>query len=155
MLGIGFAMFVEGVGYHADKVGPKKIANISKWLLITEIIYFWNLCWTKLSLLLMYYRIFRTPAFKKVVICVGAFVVCWAFTATILFTFICVPVQKLWYPDIPGHCVSELGVWLSNAGSTIFSDIVILLLPVPQIWRLNLRKEEKIGLTFVFGLGFL
>lgn len=103
----------------------------------------------------MYYRIFHTPFFKKMVIAVGTYVICWAITITFLFTFICVPVQKLWRPEIPGHCVSELGVWLANASSTIFSDIMILLLPIPQVWKLNLRTPEKVGLTVVFGLGFL
>ncbi|KAG8410067.1 hypothetical protein J3459_007766 [Metarhizium acridum] len=148
-------MFIEGVGYHADEVGERAVANISRWLLITEIIYVWNLCWTKLGLLCMYYRIFRFPLFKGQVAGVGAFVVLWAVCVSFLFTFICVPVEKLWRPAIEGRCVSELGVWLANASSTIFSDVVILLLPIPQVWRLQLKTLEKVGLTLVFGLGFL
>jgi hypothetical protein len=148
-------MFIEGVGYHAETVGEAAVANISKWLLVTEVIYVWNLCWTKLSLLCMYYRIFRFPGFKKQVICVGTFVILWAICVSFLFTFICVPVEKLWHPDIDGRCVSELGVWLANASSTIVSDIIILLLPIPQVWNLQLKKYEKIGLTLVFSLGFL
>ncbi|OAA72086.1 hypothetical protein ISF_01159 [Cordyceps fumosorosea ARSEF 2679] len=154
VLGIGFAMYIEGVGYHVDSVSKHAVHNISKWLLITEIIYIWNLCWTKLSLLMMYYRIFRIPNFKKQVIVVGTFVICWAITISFLFTFICKPIEKLWIPELEGKCVNEVAVWLANAGSTIFSDIVILMLPIPQIWRLNLKKSEKIGLTLVFGLGF-
>ena len=155
VVGIGFAMFIEGVGYHADSLSDEAIYNISKWLLVTEIIYVWNLCWTKLSLLFMYYRIFRFPFFKIQVMAVGCFVVTWAITISFLFTFICVPVEKLWKPELDGRCVSELGVWLANASSTIVSDITILLLPIPQIWKLQLKKIEKVGLTMVFGLGFL
>jgi hypothetical protein len=155
VVGIGFAMFIEGVGYHADTLPDKAIYNISKWLLVTEIIYVWNLCWTKLSLLFMYYRIFHFPFFKMQVMAVGCFVVTWAITISFLFTFICVPVEKLWRPELEGRCVSELGVWLANASSTIFSDIMILLLPIPQIWKLQLKKIEKVGLTMVFSLGFL
>lgn len=154
-MAVGFAMYIEGAGYHAKDLSQKSVENITMWLLITEIIYVWNLCWTKLSLLFMYYRIFHFPYFKRLVICAGTFVVLWAFTVSFLFTFICVPVQKLWKPDLEGHCVSELGVWLANASSTIFSDIMILCLPIPQIWKLNLKKSEKIGLTFLFSLGFL
>ncbi len=32
---------------------------------------------------------------------------------------------------------------------------MILLLPVPQVWKLQLRLSEKLALTFAFGLGFL
>lgn len=148
-------MFIEGAGYHAWQLAPSATVNISRWLLITEIIYAWNLCWTKLSLLFMYYRIFHFRFFKKRAIIVGCFVIMWAITISFLFTFICVPVQKLWKPDIEGHCVDELGVWLANASCTIFTDIVILCLPMPQVWKLQLKTPEKLGLTLVFGLGFL
>lgn len=148
-------MYIEGVGNHVGQLSEHAVQNISKWLLITEIIYIWNLCWTKLSLLLMYYRIFHYTGFKKQVIVVGSFVIIWAITISFLFTFICKPVEKLWIPDLPGRCINEVGVWLANASSTIFSDIVILMLPIPQIWRLHLKKNEKVGLTAVFGLGFL
>ncbi|KAM3521712.1 hypothetical protein NHJ13051_006079 [Beauveria bassiana] len=154
VLGIGFAMYIEGVGYHVNSLSKHAVHNISKWLLITEVIYIWNLCWTKLSLLMMYYRLFRLPGFKKQVITVGTFVVCWAISISFLFIFICKPIEKLWIPEMPGTCVNEVGVWLANASSTIFSDILILILPIPQIWRLHLKRSEKIGLTMVFGLGF-
>ena len=155
VVAIALAMYALGAGYHSDTVGPENVANISRLLLVAEIIYIWHMCWTKLSVLVMYYRIFRIPHFKKLVIAVGTFVIIWAVTATFLFTFICVPPQKLWYPDMPGHCVSEMGVWVANASSTIFSDIAILTLPIPQVWKLHTKRAEKIGLTMVFGLGFL
>ncbi|KAK2608704.1 hypothetical protein QQS21_002693 [Conoideocrella luteorostrata] len=154
VVGFGLVMFVQGVGYHADDVGHEGIVSIRRWLTITELIYVWNLCWTKLSLLVMYYRVFHFPYFKKLTVGVGCFVITWAICITFLFTFICMPVEKLWRPELPGRCVSELGVWLANAGATIFSDVVILLLPIPQVWNLQLKKFEKVGLTIIFGLGF-
>lgn len=149
-------MYAEGAGYHAETIGPVHVARISRLLLVSEVIYIWHMCWTKLSVLLMYYRVFQVaPNFKRLVIAVGGFVVAWAITGTFLFTFICVPTEKLWHPELPGHCMSEMGVWVANASSTIFSDIAILVLPIPQIWKLNTKTSEKIGLTLVFGLGFL
>lgn len=45
---------------------------------------------------------------------------------------------------------------LFNAGATIVTDVMILCLPVPQIWKLqHLRVTEKLGLSVVFALGFL
>ncbi|RDL35886.1 Uncharacterized protein BP5553_06498 [Venustampulla echinocandica] len=154
VVGIGFAMFIEGTGYHAWQLPAEATINIERWLLVTEIIYFWNMCWTKLSLLFMYYRIFHFRYFKVRAIVVGSFVVIWAITASFLYTFICVPVHKLWKPDIPGHCISQLGVWMANSSATIFSDILILCLPMPQVWKLQLKMIEKITVTLVFSLGF-
>ncbi|KND95322.1 hypothetical protein TOPH_00002 [Tolypocladium ophioglossoides CBS 100239] len=156
MLVIGFilAMYSAGMGIHADKVNPEKIVMMAKWLVVAEILYAWNLGWTKISLLLMYYRIFHVPYFKKMAWVVGVFVWVWVICITFLFIFICVPVQKLWYPDLPGHCIDQVGTWISNAASTILTDLVILLMPIPQIWKLQLRKTEKVGLTVAFSLGF-
>ncbi|KAL7893025.1 putative PTH11-type G-protein coupled receptor protein [Trichoderma sp. TUCIM 5745] len=153
-VGFIFAMYDNGMGLHADKVELPNIVLMAKWLLVAEILYAWNLGWTKISLLLMYYRIFHVPYFKKMAWAVGGFVMAWVVTITFLFIFICVPVQKLWYPDLPGHCINQVGTWVANASSTIFTDLAILILPIPQIWNLQLRTVEKLGLTFAFGLGF-
>lgn len=143
------------MGIHADKVQMDNIVMMAKYLVVAEILYAWNLGWTKLSLLLMYYRIFHIPFFKKMTWAVGTFVFAWVICITFLFIFICVPVEKLWYPDLPGHCINQVATWIANAASTIFTDLLILLLPIPQVWKLQLQKAEKIALTFAFGLGFL
>ncbi|KAG8414808.1 hypothetical protein J3459_009657 [Metarhizium acridum] len=147
-------MYSSGMGLHADQVDPADIVMVAKWLVVAEVLYAWNLGWTKMSVLLMYYRIFRLPYFKKMAWVVGAFVWAWVVCITFLFIFICTPVQKLWYPQIPGRCISQVGTWISNAASTIFTDLVILMMPIPQIWKLQLRRTEKIGLTLAFSLGF-
>ncbi|PNY24503.1 Uncharacterized protein TCAP_05561 [Tolypocladium capitatum] len=154
VVGFIFAMYSTGMGIHADKLDPEDIVMMAKWLVVAEILYAWNLGWTKLSLLLMYYRIFHFPYFKKMMWVVGAFVWAWVICITFLFIFICVPVQKLWYPQLPGHCIHQVGTWISNAAATILTDLVILLMPIPEIWKLKSRKAEKVGLTLAFGLGF-
>jgi len=153
--GFIFAMHASGMGIHADKVDHAEIVMMAKWLVVAEVLYAWNLGWTKVSLLLMYYRIFRHQYFKKMAWAVGTFVWAWVICITFMFIFICVPVQKLWYPEIPGHCIYQVGTWISNAASTILTDLIILLMPIPQIWKLQLRRTEKIGLTLAFSLGLL
>jgi hypothetical protein len=149
-------MVKEGMGLHAGTAVP--ISNqvmIAKFLVVAEILYVFNLVWTKLSILLMYYRIFHFPYFKRWAYIIGAFVVVWVICITFLFIFICVPVQKLWYPDLPGRCINQVGTWIANAVSTIATDLAILVLPMPQVWKLQLRLSEKIALTVAFSLGFL
>ena len=144
-----------GMGVHADLVPMDDIVMMAKWLVVAEILYAFNLGWTKLSLLLMYYRIFHFPYFKRMAWAVGAFVMAWVVCVTFLFIFICVPVEKLWYPELPGRCINQVGTWIANAAATILTDIIILLMPIPQIWGLQLGTREKIGLTTAFFLGFL
>jgi hypothetical protein len=128
---------------------------MAKFLVVAEVLYVYNLVWTKLSILLMYYRIFHFPYFKKMAYAIGAFIIAWVICITFLFVFICVPVEKLWYPDLPGRCINQVGTWIANAASTIISDLVILTLPIPQVWALQLRKTEKAAVILAFCLGFL
>lgn len=144
-----------GMGIHADLLDPADIVMMAKWLVVAEILYAFNLGWTKLSLLLMYYRIFRVPYFKKMAWVVGTFVMAWVVCITFLFVFICVPVEKLWYPDLPGRCINQVGTWIANAASTIMTDLIILLMPVHPMWKVQLKVREKLGLVAAFGLGFL
>ncbi|GAB1314742.1 PTH11-type G-protein coupled receptor protein [Madurella fahalii] len=153
-VGFIFAMYAAGMGIHADKIPFDDIVLMAKFLVVAEILYVFNLVWTKLSILLMYYRIFHVPYFKKVAYGIAAFIIAWVICITFLFIFICIPVEKLWYPDLPGHCIDQVGTWIANAASTILSDIAILVLPIPQVWKLQLRRPEKVGITVAFCLGF-
>ncbi|KAK5992099.1 Wortmanamides biosynthesis cluster C-like protein [Cladobotryum mycophilum] len=153
-LALSFALYVGGVGIHADLLPPENPVFVAKWLVVCETMYVWNLVWTKLSVLLMYFRIFDFPLFRKMTYYIAGLVIAWVICITFLFIFICVPVQKLWYPSLPGHCISQVGTWIANAIATIFTDLAILLMPIPQIWRLQLRTTEKMGLTVAFSLGF-
>ncbi|RAL03464.1 uncharacterized protein BO80DRAFT_491732 [Aspergillus ibericus CBS 121593] len=154
VVGFIFAMIHTGMGIHATQLSDTQIILIAKYLVVAEILYVFNLVWTKLSILLMYYRIFHFPYFKKWAYAIGTFVILWVICITFLFIFICVPVQKLWYPSLPGHCISQVGTWIANATSTIATDLIILFLPLPQVWKLQLRLSEKVALTVAFGLGF-
>ncbi|ORY57802.1 uncharacterized protein BCR38DRAFT_353991 [Pseudomassariella vexata] len=154
VVGFIFAMLRHGMGLHASTLRIDDIIMIAKYLVVAEILYVFNLVWTKLSFLLMFYRIFHFGYFKKWAYIIGTFVIAWVVCVTFLFVFICVPVEKLWYPDLPGHCIDQVGTWIANAASTIVTDLAILVLPIPQIWSLQLKTRQKVALTIMFGLGF-
>ncbi|KAI1074921.1 hypothetical protein F5B20DRAFT_585754 [Whalleya microplaca] len=153
---VGFiaGMIQYGMGIHVEHVPMDHVIMEAKFLLVAEILYVFNLVWTKLAILLMFYRIFRFSYFKKAAYIIGTFIIAWVICITFLFIFICVPVQKLWYQDLPGRCINQVGTWIANAASTILSDVAILVLPLPRIWQLQLRKADKIALSVAFGLGF-
>ncbi|KAE8145013.1 integral membrane protein [Aspergillus avenaceus] len=157
VVGFIFAMIKEGMGLHATAIKSddptKNVVMIAKYLVVAEVLYVFNLVWTKISILLMYYRIFHFAYFKTWAYIIGTFVIAWVICITFLFIFICVPVQKLWYPYLPGHCINQVGTWIANAISTILTDLIILCLPIPQVWKLQLRLSEKLAVLFAFGLG--
>lgn len=150
-------MYSKGLGLHVSQVSEDQLVGLSKVLLAGEVAYAWNLCWSKLSVLLLYYRIFYVDFsyFKKAAYVVGGFVLVWGLVATFMFLFHCIPISKAWDPSISGHCTPTIALWVANATSTLVTDIVILVLPIPQVWALRLRRVEKLAVTFIFALGFL
>ncbi|KAI0146298.1 hypothetical protein GGR57DRAFT_506594 [Xylariaceae sp. FL1272] len=153
---VGFiaGMIQHGMGLHIELAGIDNAILIAKFLVVAEILYVFNLVFTKLSILFMYYRIFRFDYIKRASYAIATFVILWVITITFLFIFICVPVEKLWYPQLEGHCINQVGTWIANAASTILSDLAILLLPLPQIWKLQLKTGTKVAVSLAFGLGF-
>lgn len=82
-----------------------------------------------------------------------------AYSVAIIMTCLrCRPTTKIWQPWLDGHC-SDLSTQKSTDVATSFInlalDVVILLLPQPIIWRLNVTRQRRIGLVLVFSLGIL
>ncbi|KAI1375723.1 hypothetical protein F4677DRAFT_460331 [Hypoxylon crocopeplum] len=67
----------------------------------------------------------------------------------------CIPTQKTWKPWIDGTCFGRGGGDTATAWINLTIDTAILLLPQPIIWKLNMTRERKIGVSFIFSIGFL
>ena len=67
----------------------------------------------------------------------------------------CVPLRKLWTPQVEGHCFNNTILLLTDCGVSVLSDFTILILPMPLIWDLQMPTKRKLELTAVFGLGVL
>jgi hypothetical protein len=37
----------------------------------------------------------------------------------------------------------------------LISDVYILIIPMPAVWKLNIRKEKKVGVYVIFSSGAL
>ncbi|KAK1842765.1 integral membrane protein [Colletotrichum chrysophilum] len=77
-------------------------------------------------------------------------------------TFQCLPVSAFWLRFDANANLSpsdyECGVnvktfFIANAIPNIITDVLLLLLPVPGIWSLQLRKPQKVALVGIFTLG--
>lgn len=132
---------------------PENVVPFGKATLSAGVLYNPPLLCTKISILLLYYRLFPGKRFKRVCIGVGAFVAAYSITAVMTNIFQCVPVQSNWDTSITPHCVN-LGLELVIVSSVnVLTDAIILCLPMPFIWRLKLDIRRKLQLTGIFLLG--
>ena len=119
---------------------------------------FYNLCITlpKISVLLFYARALGTRVkLFKYALWFTHFLVIGCFIAMGFFTiFLCNPVEKQWQPSIPGRCHSITDLWLSSTISSVVIDLILLLLPLPMLWRLQMKRPKRILIMAVFAFGY-
>ncbi|KAL3470890.1 hypothetical protein BJX99DRAFT_238582 [Aspergillus californicus] len=150
----GFHVAV-GTGQHLSDLPLEKILvpTLKHWY-VYQLIYPITIGFVKFSILAQYYRIFEVKAFRIQVIVVGVFV--------LLYTVICIFVNafechskpwRAWDPNFPEGCNSLPATYFSTAAITIFTDLVILVMPLPQLLKLNLTRRRKYALIAIFLTG--
>ncbi len=69
--------------------------------------------------------------------------------------FHCIPFRKIWDLTVPGTCYNWTYGLLIASIINVVSDVAIFILPQAVIWKLNMSRRRKIGLSFIFTLGLL
>ncbi|KAL7625749.1 hypothetical protein AAE478_004972 [Parahypoxylon ruwenzoriense] len=149
-----------GMGLHLEEVS--RVGGEEILVLMRKLVYIVDIFWVtlvtliKLSVLHFYLKIFRQPVFVRIVYAViGMCIAFWfgAFFATVLF---CIPPQKQWLPETTeGYCGDENALYSACASTDLGIEVIVIALPMPVLWSLQLPRPKKIALTFVFGLGFV
>lgn len=146
------------MGYHTTEVlamgGPESFTLLME--LVTVVVLFWSLSLglTKLSILALYAKIFDVGKFVLISQACAGFVVVWAMILFIGAFTICSPVEYNWDKfSVVGTCGDVRMLWAVTGGLNIFTDLVVMLLPMPYIYGLSLQMYKKIGLMVTFGIG--
>ncbi|KAI9653946.1 MAG: hypothetical protein M1831_005631 [Alyxoria varia] len=111
---------------------------------------------TRISVLFIYLRAFTRRKIKILTwILMGLVNVNWV-AFGIAGILQCWPVQFYWDRTIAGGtCVDIDRFYRSFSPPNIVIDILIIVLPIPAVWKLPISRLRKIGLTYVFGTGIL
>jgi hypothetical protein len=146
---------VHGYGQHQADLSKEQLRTCLKFFWIAQTPYKIVVCLNKTSAILLSKRIFITRSFQW--LCYGALaIVIGSGIATSFATiFQCVPLEKSWNKKIDGKCIDSSMFWLANAVLNISTDVVVLALPIREIFKLHLKLQEKMLLCGVFLLGGL
>lgn len=118
-------------------------------------------CLTKISIVLLYLRIFPkdvSPRFTYVSYTIIFALAAYALVFIMYFALCCQPASYFWNQwdgEHEGTCDDFQRVAYINSGLNIFFDLVVFFLPIPKLLRLKVRdKRRKVGaiLTFLVGL---
>lgn len=120
---------------------------------------FWapSMAFVKISIVIFIKRLFGSiRAYVIITNCLVAFIATWALAALLTNTFQCTPVQYYYDKDLDGHCMPGQVQFFQAMGSiALVEDVIILCLPIPVFWRLQINRRQKIALILVFSLGGL
>ncbi|KAF7502150.1 hypothetical protein GJ744_006887 [Endocarpon pusillum] len=123
---------------------------------IESLIYDPIIVFVKISILLQYITLFVSH--RGNVFHYAVHILLWTnvvFYTIITFLYIlqCTPWQRQWNPALPAHCRNNHQAGVMSGGVNALSDLLILILPLPIIWRLHMAPKKKLRLLAVFGLG--
>lgn len=115
-----------------------------------------SVCLPKISVLLLYSKIFSMPAFVLAAKINGVLVMLLA-VATILGALLqCQPLAFNWDQTIPGgHCGNQVLSYKITGGLNVTLDVFTLLLPMPYLATLAMPIYQKVVLISTFAVGFV
>ncbi|KXJ87358.1 hypothetical protein Micbo1qcDRAFT_167704 [Microdochium bolleyi] len=157
-IGMSVDVFTSGVGYDLDPSSPLfpiLMENLGRILELTfayTLIYLWALGCLKLSQLFLYLRAFSLEL--RGWIWTGiALVVAWGVSFTLVFIFLCDPVEQQWTLQRIGKCIDQVSVLKALVMTNVLGDLFIVVLPIRTVWQLQMRKTEKIVVILCFSMG--
>ncbi|KAI9745628.1 MAG: hypothetical protein M1818_001162 [Claussenomyces sp. TS43310] len=126
-----------------------------------ELLYCPTIWLAKTALLLQLMRVFTTTAKGPIYWSIHGLI--WAnllFYIACFFTVLleCIPQERTWNPLLKkGHCIDIEAALESTGAVNVFSDLLILLLPLWAIWRLQMAPQHKLkaGVLCIFMTGLL
>lgn len=146
---------VEGYGRHIDDLANPQRKAALRWFFIAQTPYKIVVALNKVSLVLLYMRIFISRSFKISAHIVLAVVISYGIAGVAATIFQCIPIAGSWDKSVDATCINSDMFWVANAILNILTDVMVLALPIPSIFGLQLKRRERFMLCLIFLLGGL
>ncbi|MCJ1396737.1 hypothetical protein MMC18_009629, partial [Xylographa bjoerkii] len=145
-----------GLGKHMSQVSPSDLSKGLLFLWLQLWLYHIAIWLSKLSALAFYARIFGLDIrrFRFTIWLVTGLVCTWIMAIFITLLLQCRPLQKAWEPTMDGICMNTYIWWLAASTSSFILDLIILILPLPMLWRLHVKTYRKFLMFCVFLCGY-
>ncbi|KAF1817051.1 hypothetical protein P152DRAFT_453658 [Eremomyces bilateralis CBS 781.70] len=147
----------HGLGMDIWKVTPDDVTLLLRDFYATEVIYPIMSSFIKASFIFFYLRIFPSQRFR--IICYGVMTLSFAYGITFssAYAFQCTPVPFAWtrWDGLhAGTCINVNSMVYAQASINIFLDLLVLGLPLPALFKLELSWARKSLVLSMFSLGF-
>ncbi|KAL4939192.1 hypothetical protein BDV06DRAFT_214513 [Aspergillus oleicola] len=156
--GVGFPLKTYGLGQNIWTIPFDDIDECMKLFFIEEVLYVISTALVKLSMLLLYLRLFPNRLLRLAIFISLAITTAWAVGSFFAQLFSCQPISyywKQWDQEHVGHCVSHNDLLLSHSIINIVLDVLVIILPMPVLVKLHMSLEKRIGMCLMFAVGLV
>lgn len=117
----------------------------------------WNvtICLSKLSVLFMYANVIAVREMILACRVVGTIIVMWNTGGILGALLMCRPFALNWDKTLPGTCGDNRLFYIWLGGINVVAEAVILLIPVPFIFRLQMKPFKKLVVIGLFSVGWM
>lgn len=117
----------------------------------------WNatVCFSKLSVLLLYKSLIPNRSLTLWTHGIGLFIIMWNVGDVLGGFLICRPLAKNWDFALPGTCGSQANYYFAMGIINITTDIFLIALPMPYLYRLRLEWRKKILAMALLSIGIM
>ncbi|KAI6084402.1 hypothetical protein F4821DRAFT_242762 [Hypoxylon rubiginosum] len=147
----------NGLGLDMWFVPHDQITEILKFYFIDELVYITALAMTKISMLFFYLKVFPKKSFRIVTYALIVINLVYAITYDLLLIFQCNPLEgawRTWDGEFEAQCISINGLGWSAAAINIALDLAVIVLPLPELYRLSLSLRKRLQIMAMFAVGF-
>ena len=133
---------------------PEQQISLIKYLLAIILLHLTSVALPKISILCLYLRIFVKRGTRiTCYVLIGVIAAnCIAFSFAAIFQ--CSPVAYQWDKSIAHGTCFQVDVFSkASSAPNIITDVVMLVLPIPVLWRLQVSPVRKLGLILIFLAG--
>lgn len=109
----------------------------------------------KISILCLCHRVFALTRFRMIAKFWICFLILNMIAAFVTSVFACNPIAGFWDASVSAWCVNDVVEIMCFAVINIITDLVVLIMPMPIIWHLNIARRQKYILSAIFVLGSL
>lgn len=102
-----------------------------------------------------YYTVFISRRFRVTCLIMMGIVTLYFVVYTMIIILTCIPIPRQWDTKIPGGCIDvELRLWVTVI-LNLAIDVLIVALPMPVVWRLQMPFSKRLLISLIFGAGLL
>lgn len=148
-------MSLKGFGLHYWNVTARNGVELLQLYYVCQMLYVWIQVFSKIAILSLYQRMLPGSLQRRI-----RGMIFFMYTHGLVFLMLvilqCQPIRSIWDKTINGTCLLiNYVIGFTGAALSIAEDFIILLLPLHELWKLQMDDRKKLYIILLLSMGSL